>query len=459
MAVGSSNDLTYAKLGDIATQGGLDLDKQRRIFNFGDRIAEIEPMQSPWFSYLSKLRKVPTDDPSFKFLEQRHQWQRRNFHISTASTTNNLASDATLSSINVACYYDKYGRKSTSEVAPEFLLANQRIGIKGVDNSDGAEVLVVGTISGTMTNNSTYTTIGTFEVESVQKGSSITLASSGAIPGYTSVTLADNAEGQVIGSAFAQGTDSPQGWRDEMWDRDGYTQIFKTAIPLFSGTARATRYRGVSNEYLRVWKEKLKEHKADICNAFLFGVGRAASGSTAGQTWGIAPYVEAYGNRYELNYANSTYDTFLEHLENFFAPESGNSYDKLVLASRKVLTWLNKLGESGFMKNTVTSDSYRFDIQNIKGAFGHNVTKVSTVFGNLHFVQEPNLRNWMEDYAIAIDLKNVAYRPLSGNGISRDTFIKTNIQDNDTDGRKDMITTEAGLEVDLPETHAVFKWS
>jgi hypothetical protein len=48
---------------------------------------------------------------------------------------------------------------------------------------------------------------------------------------------------------------------------------------------------------------------------------------------------------------------------------------------------------------------------------------------------------------------------LVGNGISRDTFIETNIQDNGADGRKDQIITEAGLEIQLPETHAILKFS
>ena len=60
---------------------------------------------------------------------------------------------------------------------------------------------------------------------------------------------------------------------------------------------------------------------------------------------------------------------------------------------------------------------------------------------------------------MAVDMSNVAYRPLAGNGISRDTFVETNIQDNSTDGRKDQIITEAGLEISLPETHAVLKFS
>ena len=56
-------------------------------------------------------------------------------------------------------------------------------------------------------------------------------------------------------------------------------------------------------------------------------------------------------------------------------------------------------------------------------------------------------------------MKNVAYRPLVGNGHSRDTYIETNIQDNGIDGRQDQVITEAGLEISLPETHAILKFS
>ena len=40
----------------------------RRLYNFGDRVAELAPQQSPFFVYLSKVAKKPTDDPVFKFL-------------------------------------------------------------------------------------------------------------------------------------------------------------------------------------------------------------------------------------------------------------------------------------------------------------------------------------------------------------------------------------------------------
>ena len=156
-------------------------------------------------------------------------------------------------------------------------------------------------------------------------------------------------------------------------------------------------------------------------------------------------------------------------MEDIFAPESGNSGNKLVLASRKVITWLNKLGSESFLGNTVAlghrastsggSNALGIDVQNIKGAFGHNVSTVNTIYGNLHFVPEPLFRGMHEDYAVMIDLKNVAYRPLVGNGVSRDTHIITNVQNNNVDGRKDIVMTEAGLEIQLPETHAILKWA
>ena len=164
----------------------------------------------------------------------------------------------------------------------------------------------------------------------------------------------------------------------------------------------------------------------------------------------------------------SSYDDFLDAMEDVFSPESGNSGDKLVLCSRKVLTWLNKLGGNSFLGNTMalgsrpdnseSTNPYMLDVQNIKGAFGHMVTKVNTLYGNLHFVADHLFRGPWEQYAIMIDLKNVAYRPLAANGYSRDTFIETNVQANDMDGRKDMIITEAGLEISLPETHTVLKF-
>ena len=95
-----------------ATQGWTaSLDNTRRVFNFGERVAELAPQQSPFFVYLSKVAKKPTNDPVFKFLEQRHQWQRRNFVVSTAFEPGTPAHGSDVSNpLIIKCAYDRYGK-------------------------------------------------------------------------------------------------------------------------------------------------------------------------------------------------------------------------------------------------------------------------------------------------------------------------------------------------------------
>jgi len=431
----------------VAPQG-ISINDSRRIFNFGERVSELAPQQSPFFVYLSKVAKEATDDPVFKFLEQRHQWQRRNFIVKTDGAA--TAKDASVT-YDVVADYDKYGNDLTlgggsSTAAPQYLLVGQVIRV------NGKALKVTGVTIGDGN-------AGTYSTGDATTHSEIVCT---ALEAIAEADVEVGAKGQVIGSAWAEGSTDPEGWKDELYSREGYCQIFKTAIQLFSGSSLATRYRGRPDEYRRVWADCLMQHKMDIEHAMLFGIGKsdeAASGGPVRYSHGIVPYTEANGKIFNFTYASSTYDDFIDAMKDFYAPESGNSGDKLVLASRKVLAYLNKLGSNGFLNNTVTSSSYKLDVQNIQGAFGHQVTKINTIFGNLHFVAEPLFRGQDENLAIAIDLANVKYRPLQGNGVSRDTHILTNIQNNNVDGRKDMVMTEAGLEISLPETHAVMKWS
>jgi len=81
--------------------------------------------------------------------------------------------------------------------------------------------------------------------------------------------------------------------------------------------------------------------------------------------------------------------------------------------------------------------------------------KIETVHGDISLVKEPLFRGQSAGFLCMVDLDHVSYRPLVGNGMNRDTSIQTNVQSADEDLRKDMILTEAGLEVSLPETHAL----
>ena len=61
---------------------------------------------------------------------------------------------------------------------------------------------------------------------------------------------------------------------------------------------------------------------------------------------------------------------------------------------------------------------------------------------------------------LGINMKNCAYRPLVGNGLSRDTSVYVGVQtleNSGVDRRVDLILTEAGMEWQMPEAHAY--WS
>ena len=164
-------------------------------------------------------------------------------------------------------------------------------------------------------------------------------------------------------------------------------------------------------------------------------------------------YTEDKGYLKTITAANWTYDSLLSDFEVIYDPARGGSGGKLGLASLPVISHFNKL--SGFMANSLTANEQMYNFEKSDGAFGHKIMKIETVHGDLSMVKEPLFRGNSAGFLCLVDLDHVSYRPLVGNGINRDTSITTNVQQADEDLRKDLILTEAGLEVTLPETHAL----
>ena len=53
----------------------------RRKYNFGDRVSELAIPQDPFFRFVSKVGKKPTDDPQFKWTEKRDSWHKRYAYV------------------------------------------------------------------------------------------------------------------------------------------------------------------------------------------------------------------------------------------------------------------------------------------------------------------------------------------------------------------------------------------
>jgi hypothetical protein len=163
-----------------------------------------------------------------------------------------------------------------------------------------------------------------------------------------------------------------------------------------------------------------------------------------------------------------TYDTFLGDFEILFDPARGGSNNKLALAGLPVISYLNKVGNNSFIDVSLgdtggttnnPSGYYNFQASQREGSFGHSVMQLNTVHGDLSIVREPLFRSMSAGFMLLADMSQLAYRPLVGNGLNRDTHVITNVQQADEDLRKDMILTECGLEVTIPETHMLYSFT
>jgi len=424
---------------------------QRKLYDFSDRVAELMPEESPFFVYLSQVSKVATDDNIFRYLENRTvtNYTSRNF---------NLAADVNSGSAVTAGNVYDFTVDDGAGASIGFITKGMVVAVSTVDDTNGyGQALVrVESAPNVQAANTTFS------------GRIVELSNS-SVSGYN--VLSDNDGCQIVGTSFEEGTGSPDTFSDTLEDDFGYTQIFKTACEL-TNTAIATRYRGYANEFDRIWAQKLREHKVDIERAMLFGQKARVNGVqyTEGLVGhivkNVAPVTDnsafsySSGNAYYRSVAQAelTYDRLLADLEVIFDPARGGSSEKLVLASLPVITFFNKMGDGAFIDASVgqSSSPFRVNMNNVQGSFGHNLMEINTVHGSMYLVKEPLFRGIASGFMLMADMSKLAYRPLVGNGINRDTQIMTNVQSPDEDLRKDMILTEAGLEITLPECHALY---
>ena len=438
------------KFGTPGSQTALSLTLgTRRLYDFSDRVADLSPEESPFFVYLSKVGKVPTSDSQFRFLEDRTKISitDRSFKIDEGSGAT-LRGPGGSTSLTV----------DVGGACVNWLIKGMVVEFAQDVNKDGG----VDTES---------ITRATGRIESVTQNSAdttIVVTTIGATAGTAetdTTTLDNNGDCVVIGTSFEQGSGAPDVWSQELDHDYGYTQIFKTACEM-SNTARATVYKGYADEWARLWNLKLREHKIDIERSMLFGM-RGSQGGIQ-YTEGIVGHILQNGTNtgggelaayaedkpYLGGWATSemTYDNLLGAFEVMYDPARGGSSAKLCLASLPVISHFNKL--AGFVDNSFAGEG-RYNFEKSAGTFGHKIMKIETVHGDCSIVKEPLFRNNSSGLMCFVDLDHVSYRPLVGNGVNRDTSITTNVQQADEDLRKDMILTEAGLEISLPETHAV----
>tara|TARA_R100000808_G_C2153083_1_gene162953 strand:- start:1020 stop:2549 length:1530 start_codon:yes stop_codon:yes gene_type:complete len=498
LALATSSGLTE---GYSASQGSsLGTGDLRRRYDFSERFTELAIDQTPFFRLVSKVGKKPTDDPSFKFTEKRQSYLKRYAYVVGCinSGTTDVFNDATVTAhggdatiatadvlkLYMATDYQSAGNiqnvsgQSTGAIAvgsagtaPEFFQVNQLVQIPITSTAGGGPtatdyiVIRVTAVGAQATKNSMETKLITGSVVRAASGEFTSYASNAPVSQVYDKDIAQTLEEMrchVVGTSYGEGS-SLLGttWKDNPYSTGyGQTQIFRTEFGM-TNTARATVLKYEPNEWARVWRDKLIEHKWDIEQAGLFGSQFTdAAGIT--HTQGAVDYILNYGNIFSWS-KTKTVDGFLDDMSKYVDPRYNNSKATVYFCSTDVYNWFHKIGngESYLSANLGLEDQLRYDVSRAgrKKVFGLDTMTVSTVYGDMNIARCISLdRSHVK--ILGVNMNHVKCRPLVGNGVNRDTSIYVGVQsleNTGTDKRVDMILTELGFEWQMPEAHAVWK--
>lgn len=123
-----------------------------------------------------------------------------------------------------------------------------------------------------------------------------------------------------------------------------------------------------------------------------------------------------------------------------------NSMEKWVFCSSPVLTAV-----SGFAGNQLRIN----DVDSKK--FGMSIQTYQSPFGKVNLVREPlfdEVSAW-NGMAVCLDLNNILYRYMEGNGLNLDMAAYENIQENDRSARKGEYRGVVGIDVRVGKSHGI----
>ena len=469
----------------VRTGQSLSTGDLRRKFNFGSRVSELNIAQDPFFRMVSKLAKKSTDDPQFKFTERRPSWHKRYAYLKFFSASVSLPTTlpGTVNDIDAAdnTWFAKMGtdyantgnlvnrvgqsvdyEEGDSGTQPLFFLVDQLIKFPVTLSGGNLDYIVARVTDVDLSIASEYAVLSMKTVKGVAAGSASKGVPASVVQAAASTTVSEETlapfKCYVIGSAHSQGSGYPETWKDQPFSTGyGCTQIWKTAMAM-DNTTRATVLKYESNEWARIWREKLVEHKWDIEQSLLFN-GAAAYASDPWYTDGIISYISSYGNSFSMALATKTQDDFLDDMSSYLDPRYNNANATLFFVGTAVYNWLHKL--SGYFQNNLEiSPNFRSDMAMTgkKKVFGVDISVISTPYGDMNVARNIHL-DGTSIGILACNMRHLSYRPLVGNGLNRDTAIYVGVQtleNSGVDRRVDLIQTEAGLEVQVPEAHAIW---
>ena len=377
-------------------RGTGDWGTDERPKNFREYILWRRPNGSaPLTALMARMKKEKTDDPEFSWWEEE---------------------------LNIIRVFSATGLSATSTTLT--------ISSGGLSLVKGDVLLVEKTETATYDNEHVM-------VSSVTSDTVIELVR--GVAGTTAAITGINVYLTHIGSAYGEGTNSPDVTSRNPTKLSNFCQIFKTAYEE-TATTNETRARtgpAKKNDKIR----RSFDHSRSLETRWMFGVPyetTGANGKPLRFTGGLRHFITSNVKIYTTT---PTEDVFLDDIYKVFDYDAGNAgSERLVFAGNGALNALNKMAR--------LSSSTRVNFNGSIKAYGMELQRWILPQGTLYVRTHP-LMNQHARYTnsmFIIDPSGIRYRPL------RDTRPMENIQANDADTEKGQWLTEAGLEVNHEKT-------
>jgi hypothetical protein len=246
-----------------------------------------------------------------------------------------------------------------------------------------------------------------------------------------------------VGSAYAEGTLSPESVMRTPSVVTNYTQIFKDTVEI-TGTADSTRTRPFK-PWPQAKGEALERHMLKLEYATMRGQKyEDTTGATPKRTFGGLNEWITESKDFETG--GVSMDDIEDQLQIAF---KYGSKDKALVCGNTAVKILNRVARNHAALQFNLSDKMNKD-----QTFGLDVSSWVTPFGILRIIPHSLMSEstvYTQDGYI-LDFKYLEYVKLRG----RDTKWFPNAQANDEDAKRGYYQTESGLSVALPEVHQ--KW-
>lgn len=355
-----------------ATEGLNKINQDRRVVDMAEKIALLDPNESPFVTILKmakkNIRKV--HNPKFDWLED-----------------------------DLLGYYTYSNGGATNSATTVAV--------------DDGSIMRVGDIL-------FVPTTGEYMRVTAVSANSLTVAR--GYGGSSPAAVADDAIILNIGPAMEEGSTNRGAKSTQTITKHNFTQIFRTPVEITSTLAASKLYGGKDASYQR--RKALIEHKRDIANAMYFGrMHEDATGAKVRRTMGGIFGFMADSDSHAFSEAGTklTYANFDSYVaRKAFAHGSS---DKLMICGGNMATVVNSWAEKKLVTQVGKDKTY-----------GVNISNLVTTYGNLNVMYDSALdKAGMTDRALILDMDNIAYAYLDGRDTKLNTNIQAPDVDGEID--------------------------